>query len=199
MTKKFASDIDIDLANRDHLMSLIEHTPATIGSGADARRHGSGIYVTDIPYDPRNHMAAIEHHDAEKRGYVKLDLLNVNIYNQIHSEAHLYEMMRDPDWSRLKDRRFTENIIHIGKHYDTLSRMPEPIDSIARMAMFLAVIRPGKRHLIGKAWQEVSETIWEPSEDGFVFKCSHSIAYAHLVVVSMNLQSLQIKASASQE
>ena len=66
--------------------------------------------------------------------------------------------------------------------------MPEPIDSIPRLAMFLSVIRPGKRHLIGKPWAEVAKTIWEPQQDGsYTFKKSHSLAYAHLVVVHMNL------------
>lgn len=65
--------------------------------------------------------------------------------------------------------------------------MPEPIDSIPRLAMFLALIRPAKKHLIGKSWKEVAETIWDKGSDGYSFKKSHAIAYAHLVVVHMNL------------
>ena len=66
--------------------------------------------------------------------------------------------------------------------------MPEPILNIEQLAMFLAVIRPAKRHLIGKNWKEVSKTIWEKSEDGtYGFKHSHSVAYSQLVVVHMNL------------
>jgi hypothetical protein len=69
--------------------------------------------------------------------------------------------------------------------------MPEPIDSIPRMAMFLAIIRPGKRHLVGKTWREVSETVWQrPQDNQYFFKKSHAVAYAHLVVVDMNLQSI---------
>jgi DNA polymerase III alpha subunit len=56
------------------------------------------------------------------------------------------------------------------------------------MAMFLAVIRPAKRHLIGKTWKEVAETVWDkPSDDSYFFKKSHAVAYAHLVAVNMNL------------
>ena len=66
--------------------------------------------------------------------------------------------------------------------------MPEPVDSIPRMAMFLAVIRPGKRHLVGKTWREVADTVWEqPDDDSYFFKKSHSVAYAQLVAVHMNL------------
>jgi hypothetical protein len=66
--------------------------------------------------------------------------------------------------------------------------MPEAVNTVARMAMFLAVIRPGKRHLVGRNWREIAQTVWEkPSDDSYYFKKSHSVAYAHLVVVHMNL------------
>jgi hypothetical protein len=65
--------------------------------------------------------------------------------------------------------------------------MPEPIDSIPRMAMFLAVIRPAKRHLIGKTWSEVAQSVWERDGDDYSFKKAHAVAYANLVVVHMNL------------
>jgi hypothetical protein len=61
--------------------------------------------------------------------------------------------------------------------------------------MFLAIIRPAKRHLIGKKWSEVAETVWKTGNDGYGFKRSHSIAYSHLVVVNMNLLEAKIKAS----
>jgi hypothetical protein len=79
-------------------------------------------------------------------------------------------------------------MIHIGNHYDTLVKMPEPVNSIPRLAMFLAVIRPAKRHLIGKPWQEVAKSVWEkPVDDEYYFKKSHAVAYAHLVQVNLNL------------
>lgn len=195
MKKKFNSDIDIDVANRDHLLGIIEHTTASIRSKGDYRRHNTGVYVTDIPYDAGKNMSTIDYEIAEKRGYVKLDILNVNVYVDVKDEAHLIELMRDPDWSRLNDSKFIEDVIHINKHFATMKKMPEPINSITRMAMFLAVIRPGKRHLIGKTWKEVAETIWDVSDEGYVFKKAHAIAYGHLVVVHMNLLEEKLKAS----
>jgi hypothetical protein len=67
--------------------------------------------------------------------------------------------------------------------------MPEPITSIARMAMFLAIIRPGKKHLIGKPWREVALTVWDKTDDGYTFKQAHAVSYAHLVALHMNLLS----------
>ena len=66
--------------------------------------------------------------------------------------------------------------------------MPEDITSIPRMSMFLAVIRPAKRHLIGLPWSEVAKTIWDNAgQDSYSFQKSHSVAYAQLVAVHMNI------------
>jgi hypothetical protein len=70
--------------------------------------------------------------------------------------------------------------------------MTEPIDSIPRLAMFLALIRPAKKHLIGKSWKEVSQTVWDKGDDGYAFKKAHAIGYAWLVAVHMNLLTTSV-------
>jgi hypothetical protein len=184
---KFNSDIDIDLGDRDVLLDKIHHIPASMRKVDPMRKHNTGIYVTQIPYDPINDMSSLDYAEAETRGYIKLDLLNVHVYNQVRDEKHLVELMKEPNWDKLKDKQFVEQLIHLGNHYNTLCKMPEPVNSIPRLAMFLAVIRPGKKHLIGLPWSEVNKTIWEKDEGTYSFKKSHSLAYAHLVVVHMNL------------
>ena len=184
---KIDSDIDIDFGDRDKLLQLIKHTPAAMRNVKPMRKHATGVYVTDIPYDPVNGMASIDYTVADKRGYFKLDLLNVHVYSQVRDEQHLIELMREPDWSKLKDPVFVEKLIHLNNQYYNLQKMPEPVDSIPRLAMFLAVIRPGKKHLIGERWVDVNKTVWDKGTDGYVFKKAHAIAYANLVVVHMNL------------
>jgi hypothetical protein len=49
-----SADIDIDLANRDQLLKLIPATVARQDTQGQTRRHNSGVYVTDIPWDPVN-------------------------------------------------------------------------------------------------------------------------------------------------
>lgn len=181
------SDIDIDLGNREKILSLIKHIPASMRNVKPIRKHATGVYITEIPYDPVNDMASIDYNEAEERGYFKLDLLNVHVYSKVKNEQHLYELMKEPNWDLLKDKEFVEKLIHLGNQYDTLSKMPEPVNSITRLAMFLAVIRPAKRHLIGKTYKEINETVWEKDSTGYSFKRSHAIAYAQLVVVHMNL------------
>jgi hypothetical protein len=186
---KFNSDIDIDFGNRDDILKHITHIPAAMRKVTPMRKHATGVYVTEIPRDAINDMANIDYAQAEHRGYIKLDMLNVHVYEQVKNEAHLMELMREPDWLKLNDRVFVEKLIHLSNHYNSMQKMPEPVDSIPRLAMFLAIIRPGKKHLIGLPWKEVAKTVWEKDSDGYIFKKSHSVSYAHLVVVHMNLLS----------
>ena len=185
--KNFKSDIDIDFADREQVLNLLNVTPASIIKDNKLTRHNTGVYATDIPVDPFSGSASLDYQAAEERGYMKLDLLNVHVYKQVRDETHLVELMREPDWTKLYDPAICQQLIHINNHYDTLLKMPEPVDSIPRLAMFLAVIRPGKRHLIGKTWKDVAATVWDRVEGEYSFKKAHAIAYAQLVVVNLNL------------
>lgn len=183
----FQSDIDIDFGNRDLLLDRLWHIPASMRTPKLIKRHPSGVYVSDIPYDPVHQIAALDYAEAETRGYFKLDLLNVHVYTMIRDEVHLKELMREPDWTRLRSREFVLNLIHLSNHHQILQRMPEPITNISHLSMFLALIRPAKRHLVGLTWGEIAKTIWDKDADGYTFKKSHSVGYAHLVVIHMNL------------
>jgi hypothetical protein len=184
---KFKSDIDIDFADREQVLDLLNVTPASIIRDGKLVKHNTGVYATDIPVDPFVGSASLDYQAAEDRGYMKLDLLNVHVYKQVRDETHLIKLMQEPDWTKLYDPAICGQLIHINNHYDTLLKMPEPVDSIPRLAMFLAVIRPAKRHLIGKTWKEVAATVWNKVDGEYAFKRSHSVAYAQLVVVNLNL------------
>ena len=198
---KFQGDVDIDLGNRDLLLEHIKHIPAAMRNITPIRKHSTGIHITDIPYDPINNIASIDNAAAESRGYFKLDLLNVHVYANVRDESHLVELMREPVWTLLNDRDFVSKLIHLGNHYQSIQRMIEPINSIPRLAMFLAMIRPAKKHLIGLPWSEIAKTIWEKDSDGgYSFKRSHAVAYSQLVTVHMNLlQEMPVTEVFSQE
>jgi hypothetical protein len=189
---KINFDVDIDVGNRDLILEKIKHIPASMRNITPNRKHASGIYPCNIPYDPINAMAAISYETAEERGYFKLDILNVHVYEKVKSEKHLVSLMREPDWTMLSERKTVEQLIHLNGQYDTIRKMPESIDSIPRLAMFLAVIRPAKRHLIGKTWKEINETVWDKEVGGYQFKRSHAIGYGQLVAVHMNLITEEI-------
>jgi hypothetical protein len=189
--KRFSSDIDIDFPNRDlALAALKATTAASIHRDGKLVRHNTGVYVTDIPQDPVTGQSNLDYNQAESRGYTKLDFLNVSLYTKVRDHAHLTDLLStEPAWDRLYDPEFCGQLTHIGNHYSTLISMPQAVNTIARMAMFLAIIRPAKRHLIGLPWDQVAKTIWDKDESTYAFKKSHSISYSHLVVVHMNLLS----------
>ena len=186
-TLKFRSDIDIDFADRQQVLDLLDVTPASIIRDGKLVKHNTGVYATDIPVDPFVGSASLDYNAAEDRDYMKLDLLNVHVYKKVRDETHLIKLMQEPDWTKLYDPAICGQLIHINNHYDTLLKMPEPVDTIPRLAMFLAVIRPGKRHLVGRTWKDVGLTVWDKVEGEYSFKKAHAIAYAQLVVVNLNL------------
>jgi hypothetical protein len=183
-----SADIDIDLADRDQLLKLIKVIPARQTHQGQVRRHNSGVYATDIPYDPVNACAAIDYETAEQLGYFKIDLLNMTVYKLVQDPAHYQDMLtQEPPWSRLwTDPLWAGQLVHIGNYTDLLQTMRP--DSIPRMAAFIAIIRPGKAHLQNQSWAKIFESVWDgDTSQGFVFKHSHSISYAQLVALHMNL------------
>jgi hypothetical protein len=185
-----SADIDLDFANRDDVLNLIQHTLAHQTIQGQTRRHNSGVYVTDIPYDPVNACAAIDYKEAEQLGYFKIDLLNMSVYQLIKSPSHYQEMLsQEPPWGRLwDDPDWAKNLVHVGNYTDLLNKMRP--DSVPRMAAFISIIRPGKAHLQNQPWDQVFESVWDGNNSrGFVFKKSHAISYAALVALHMNLLS----------
>ena len=180
-----SADIDIDFANRETVLKLIQHIPARQSNG---RKHNSGIYVTDIPADPVNQCAAIDYEEAEQRGYFKLDFLNMSVYQLVKDPAHYEAMLTAaPPWERLwTDHAWAGQLAHVGNYTDLL-RVMKP-DSIPRMAAFISIIRPGKAHLQTRPWTEVFAEVWDGDESrGYTFKKSHAVSYAALVALHMNL------------
>lgn len=182
------ADIDIDLPDRQQLLTLIQHVPAHQQRDGCVQPHNSGVYVQDIPRDARTGLAAIDYQEAEQRGYFKLDLLNMSVYQLVRDSAHYQTMLdREPPWSRLwQDPDWAQQLVHVGNYVDLLARMRP--DSIPRMAAFISVIRPGKAHLQHRDWSEIFESVWDGDDSrGYVFKKAHAIGYSRLVALHMNL------------
>jgi hypothetical protein len=183
-----SADIDIDFADRDHVLKLIRHTPARQAVQGQVRRHNSGVYVTDIPYDPVNECAALEYEQAEDRGYFKIDFLNMNVYKLVKSPKHYQEMLAaTPPWNRLwQDTNWSKQLVHVGNYTDLLKNMRPT--TIPQMAAFISIIRPGKAHLQNQLWADVFATVWDGNDSqGYTFKKSHAVSYAALVALHMNL------------
>lgn len=182
------ADIDIDLADRNKILDLIHAIPARQESQGTVKKHNTGVYVTDIPYDAIHECASLDYQLAAYRGYFKIDLLNMSVYQLIRDPAHYQQMLeQDPPWHRLwSDKAWASQLVHVGNYVDLLESMKP--DSIPRMAAFISIIRPGKAHLQNRDWDEVFESVWDGDDSrGYTFKKSHAVSYAMLVALHMNL------------
>lgn len=180
-------DIDIDFADRKKILDVIPHTPAAIKENNTFKKHNTGVYCTAIPYNPLTDTANIDYKTAEELGYFKIDLLNVNVYQGVKDEAHLTSLMNtEPLWDLLLQDEFVDMLFHINGHGNILRKTCPK--SIEQLAAVLAMIRPAKRHLLDKTWDEILSEVWiKPTNDEYYFKKAHAIAYAHAIVVQMNL------------
>jgi|ERR1039457_4050994 hypothetical protein len=178
------TDIDIDFADRNEILSFIDYTSAILEDGV---KHNTGIYTTAIPQNPITGFASINYKKAEDLGYFKLDILNQSVYKLVKTPTHLEQLLeKEPNWSKLRDKNFVGKLVHIGNYADMIQHLPEPINSIEKLSMFLSIIRPGKKHLQGLPWNIIEKTVWDREDvDGYSFKRSHALSYSILVTLHM--------------
>lgn len=180
-------DIDIDFADRKRVLDIIQHVPAAIVDGNTFKKHNTGVYCHSIPTNPLSQTASIDYKTAEQLGYFKLDFLNVSLYQKIRNEDHLIALMNtEPLWDLLEQDDFSSLLFHVNGHGEIL-RKSKP-KTVEQLAAVLAMIRPAKRYLVGKTWDEILAEVWQkPDNDEYYFKKAHAIAYAVAIVVQMNL------------
>lgn len=181
-------DIDIDFADRTLALSHFKHISASIkDADGNFKKHNTGVYCTAIPHNPITEISSIDYKEADQRGYFKIDFLNVGIYKDVKDETHLNQLInQEPIWELLLQDDFTNLLFHVNGHGDVLRTMKPT--SLEQLAAILAMIRPAKRHLIGKDWATVMSEVWtKPENEEYYFKKAHAIAYAQAVIVQMNL------------
>jgi DNA polymerase III alpha subunit len=183
-------DIDIDFPDRKNVLDLIKHIPAMINDNGTFKKHNTGVYCHSIPYNPLTGTASIDYKSAEERGYFKIDFLNVTAYRDVKNEEHLtYLLNTEPLWDLLYEKEICDQLFHINGYHNLLKELKP--ESIVELAMVLAMIRPGKKHLIPvckeKGFQAIKDEIWIKTEDSYFFKKAHAISYASVIVVQLNL------------
>lgn len=177
-------DIDIDVSDRKRILELVKHRKALLKNG---KVHNTGVYFCEIPHDPITGISTIPYDEADERGYFKFDILNVNIYSNIRDNDHLDELInKEPMWELLQHKEFVDNLFHLSGH-DQLLKKTKPV-SLKQLAAVLCMIRPAKKYLENRSWNEIYEQVWTIPENGeYFFKKAHSFSYAMAVIVHMNL------------
>ncbi len=180
-------DIDIDFVDREKALTLFEHIGASREDNGKLVKHNTGVYFHEVPVNASTGLCATPYDLAEEQGYFKVDFLNVGIYKGVQNEEHLIRLMEtEPLWDLLEQDDFNSLLFHVNGHGGILRQMKPR--SIEQLAAVLAIIRPAKRHLIGKTWEEVMKEVWvKPANEEYYFKKSHATAYAVAIVVQMNL------------
>jgi len=183
-------DIDIDFPDRKTVLNLIKHIPAMIDDNGTFKKHNTGVYCHSVPYNPLTGTASIDYKSAEDRGYFKIDFLNVTAYKDVKNEEQLTNLLNtEPLWDLLYEKEICDQLFHINGYHNLLAELKPT--SIVELAMLLAMIRPGKKHLIPickeKGFQAIKDEIWTKTEDSYFFKKAHAISYASVIVVQLNL------------
>ena len=176
-------DIDIDVQNREELLKYFEHVPAY---SKKTGKHIVGVYFQNIPLNPLEGFSTIDYNEADSLGYFKIDILNNSVYSEILSNDEIDSLLdKEIYWELLHEKEITDQLSHVNG-YEKLLKNLNPT-SIEELAMCLALIRPGKKHLIGKSFIDIKDEIWKKPTDGsFAFKKSHAIAYAVSIVMQLN-------------
>lgn len=94
-----------------------------------------------------------------------------------------------PDFSLLQVETICTKLPHIGNHYDMVKELKP--STISELADLLALMRPGKIHLIEDYANPnkkgtVIKNLYRESVNGMYFKKSHAIGYAVMIVTVMN-------------
>jgi hypothetical protein len=180
-------DIDIDFIDREQALKLFKHTVASRDDNGRTVKHNTGVYLHEVPVDAVSGLCSVPYEQAEEQEFFKIDFLNVSIYKGVRNEDHLVQLMEtEPLWDLLLQDEFNNLLFHVNGHGSILREM-QPT-SIEQLAAVLAMIRPAKRHLIGKDWATVMSEVWtKPETNDYYFKKSHATAYAAAIVVQMNL------------
>ena len=180
-------DIDIDVPNRDKILEILPHIPASSFRDGKIEKHNVGVYFQNIPLDPETGYASIGYKEAEKIGYMKFDFLNNSIYEKVRDPNHLDELLtREPIWELLEDPGFVGQLHHLHDYPHLVTKFkPKGVEELAAL---IALIRPGKKHLQRLPKDQIMKKIWLKEEDeGYTFKKSHAIAYGLSLLVQINL------------
>lgn len=193
--RKARTDIDIDFKNAKDVIDLLPCIRSTEKITQDGLVvHKSGVHFDNIPIDPCTGYASIPYKEAEELGYQKVDILSQSAYKYVHGREHLKVLMnQEPDWGLLQVPEFVSELSQI-KKYGSYLHIWKP-QSIEELAMFIAMIRPGKSKCLSMGtWDRVRSTIWdynsiELNSEGKrlpYFKKPHAFAYSLMIVVQLN-------------
>jgi len=106
------------------------------------------------------------------------------------TKEEIRELLKlEPDWSLLTRQDVVEKLFQIHRQYKLVSKLAPK--SVQELADCIALMRPGKRHLVDaylKDKELVREELYLKPEDGkYYFKRGHAVSYALNIVLQLHL------------
>lgn len=190
-------DLDIDCKNRNDILSKIKYVSASKINNNKIIPHNTGIYVCDVPKDLITGLCSIDYKEAEEKfGFIKIDLLHNTFLDKITSRDELKKLaLTEPNWELLYNEECFKTLPQIYNYYNELKLLPK-ISNLEEMAMFLAIIRPGKSYCLeivkkSKSWESIKDEVWKIIDNSkYQYKKSQAFAYALLIISSLNFYEL---------
>lgn len=185
----FTADIDIDTPVGFIPSALFKTVRASLIDGFHIKPHPCGVYFQNIPTDPITQLSAIPYDKAEILGYTKVDFLHLAILDNIPSRSNLIALSnKEPDWDLLLDADVVSKLFQIHNQYRLVSKLKPR--SVIELADTLALMRPGKKHLMEPYLLDKNTTrkflYRKPVSGEYYYKKSHAIAYAKIIIVQLN-------------
>lgn len=187
MTRR-SFDVDIDVCSSINREAY--GTRAAIYNEETGRVlvHPSGVYIEPVPVDGMTGHAAFDYMRGDGVGLFKVDILTNTSYDAFVDKDDLLKNANiEPEWDLLKKRKVVEKLPHLSKHFDLVEKVAPT--SIIELADCLALVRPGKTHLIDSYLENrtsTRRTLYQRPKEGIFFKKSHAVSYAMMIVAILN-------------
>lgn len=184
-------DIDIDFPTSYNPKSIFpDVTYASMIKDNKLVKHPAGVYFQKIPTDSVTNLSAIPYDEAENLNYTKIDFLHLSVLDAFNTKEEVRTLLKkEPNWDLLKSRTIVEKLFQIGKHFDVIDFI-QPT-SVQDLADCIALIRPGKKHLIQQYdpnnKERFRKKLYAKDSDTYSYKKGHAISYAMTIVLQLHL------------
>lgn len=181
--KRTIFDIDIDVKSSTDRSSYGVRAMIYNSETQRIQPHPSGVYLGEVPIDKVTNLASFDYKYGDERGFMKVDLLSNTAYDSFKSKKEVIEAVDgDINWKIFTNRKIVESLPHLANHFDIVSELePKSVEDIADV---LALIRPGKEHLIKQYTKNKEATrrqLYTRPKSGMFFKKAHAISYALMI------------------
>ena len=183
-------DIDIDFQSKFNPLNVFKKgVQASMVKNDNLTKHPCGVYFQNIATDDITGLAAIPFEEAEVMGYFKIDFLHLSTLDNVKSKQEIRQLInKQPNWDLLLDKTNVSKLFQIHKNHTLLTQIKPR--SVQELADAIALIRPGKQHLLERYLsnkQAVRKELYTKPTNGYYFKKSHAIAYALTIVLQLHL------------